>query len=163
MANIETISETPITMAELKDELKRIKKRDGSLNFRAEQTEDYLGQFAILGEKDAKALAKKLEDLSIPRLKSDHIVKLVDICPTNQDEVKMVLQGYALTVTKENIKKIADTILESIPAPKKEKVEKTEGDAEDAVVAEPVAEKKPEKVKKKKAEKTEEKAEEKEA
>lgn len=132
METIATISEKPITMAELKEELKKIRKRDSALNFRAEQTEDYLNNFTTLGEKEAKALAKKLEDLAVPRMKADHIIKLIDICPINSEEVKMVLQGYALTVTKENIKKIADTIVESMPAPKKEKAEKAEGAAEEA-------------------------------
>ena len=112
MTNPETITEEPITMAELKEELSKIKKRDEALNFRAEKTEEYLNQFAVLKEKQAKELFKKIESLDVPRLKPEHIVKLIDILPTTQDEVKLVLQGYTITVTKENVKRIADAIQE---------------------------------------------------
>ncbi|MFH1064742.1 MAG: hypothetical protein V1729_06670 [Candidatus Woesearchaeota archaeon] len=108
------IDETPINMATLKEELKKIKKRDDALNFRAEKTEEYLNQFVDIKEKDAKDICTKIEALDIPRLKPEHIVKLVDILPTTPDEVKLVLQGYTITVTKENLKRVADAIQESI-------------------------------------------------
>jgi DNA-directed RNA polymerase subunit F len=112
MTNPEIMTESPITMAELKDELKKIKKRDEELNFRAEKTEEYLNQFEVLKEKEAKDLFKKIEGLEVPRLRAEHIVKLIDILPTDPEEVKMVLQGYTITVTKENLKRIADAIQE---------------------------------------------------
>jgi DNA-directed RNA polymerase subunit F len=114
MTNPEIVTEEPITMAELKEELKNIKKRDEALNFRAEKTEEYLNQFEVLKEKEAKDLIKKLEGLDVPRLRPEHMVKLADILPTSPEEVKMVLQGYTITVTKENMKKIADAIQEFI-------------------------------------------------
>jgi DNA-directed RNA polymerase subunit F len=106
------INERPITMAELKEELKNVKKRDNALNFRAEKTEEYLNQFVQLKEKDAKDLFSKIDELKIPRLKEDHIVKLIDILPSTLDEVKLVLQGYTITVSKDNLKRIADVIQE---------------------------------------------------
>ncbi|MBW2967002.1 hypothetical protein KY362_00805 [Candidatus Woesearchaeota archaeon] len=112
MAMSDTVSEQPITMAELKDELKKIRKRDEELNFRAEKTEEYLSQFDILPDKSAKELFKKIEGLDIPRMKPEHIVKLIDILPTTQEEVHLVLQGYTITVTKENMKRVADVIKE---------------------------------------------------
>ena len=110
MTKPEVISENPIAMAELKDELKKIKKRDEELNFRAEQTEEYLNQFVSTKPKEAKDLFKAIDDLGVPRLKPEHIIKLVDLLPTTPDEVKMILQGYTITVTKDNLKKIADVI-----------------------------------------------------
>ncbi|MBW2964134.1 hypothetical protein KY363_01625 [Candidatus Woesearchaeota archaeon] len=118
MSKPETLSEQPVTMAELKEELKKIKKRDETLNFRAEKTQEYLDLFVNLKDKDAKDLFKKVEELNVPRLKPEHIVKLIDILPTTTEEVKVVLQGYTITVTKENLKRIADAIQES--ASKKE-------------------------------------------
>ena len=112
MTNPDMAEEKPITMAELKEELKTIKKRDEALNFRAEKTEEYLAQFTVLKEKDAKELYKKIEDLQVPRMRPEHIVKLIDILPTNPEEVKLVLQGYTITVTKDNLKRIADAIQE---------------------------------------------------
>jgi len=44
----ETISEKPISISELKQELEKIKKRDKELNFRAARTEEYLQHFSTL-------------------------------------------------------------------------------------------------------------------
>ncbi len=90
--------------------MKAIKKRDGELNFRAGKTEEYLNYFATLKAKEADELAQKIRDLEIPRLKEEHIIKIIDLLPDDIEEVKLTLQGYPLTVTKENIKKIADVV-----------------------------------------------------
>jgi DNA-directed RNA polymerase subunit F len=120
LTNTKVASETPVMMAELKEELQRIKKRDEALNFRAEKTEEYLEQFASMSEKEAKELYKKIDTLDIPRLRAEHIVKLVDLLPTTSEEVKIVLQGYTVTLTKENLKRVADAITESTNKEKKE-------------------------------------------
>ncbi|MBW3002166.1 hypothetical protein KY338_03345 [Candidatus Woesearchaeota archaeon] len=105
------LSETPVTAAEVKDELKKIKKEHKELNFRAQKTEDYLNQIVSDSKKTAE-LVKKLEALKIPRLREHQIAKLADIMPITEKDVKFVLQGYAITVTKENMSKIAKTIAE---------------------------------------------------
>ncbi len=112
MTKPQTLSESPITMAELKEELKKIKERDNALNFRAEKTQEYLDNFVTLDDKSAKELYKKIDELQIPRMRPEHIVKLVDILPATPDEVKLVLQGYTITVTKENMKRVSDVIQE---------------------------------------------------
>lgn len=104
----EIISEKAIGISELKSELEKIKKRDKELNFRATRTEEYLQHFATL--KNPEEIFKKIEALKIPRLKEQHIVKIVDILPTTVEELKAILQGYTLTVNNENLKKIVETI-----------------------------------------------------
>jgi len=111
MAKPEIIEEMSITMTELADELKLIKKRDKELNFRANKTEDYLNQISV-DEKKSKTLRKNIENLNIPRLKDIHIIKIVDIMPKDPDEVKAVLSGYVLTVNQDNLKKIAKEVNE---------------------------------------------------
>ena len=110
MSKPELINEIPMNAAELKKELERIQKRDGELNFRANKTKEYLDQFATLSEKKAGELYKKVEGLKIPRLKDLHIHKLVDTLPVSTDDVKVVLQAYPISVTNDNLKKIADAI-----------------------------------------------------
>ena len=110
MSTLKIISESPITMVELKNEIKKIKKRDEELNFRAQKTDEYLQQFSLITKKQAEELDKKLTDLEIPRLKPVHICKIIDIMPTTPDEAKLVLQGYTVTVSKENMKRISDVV-----------------------------------------------------
>lgn len=104
------ISETPMNLAELKAQLESVKKRDKELNFRAQKTMEYLEQFVKLSAEKAAELKAKIEKLDIPRLKEQQIQKIVDLLPTNVNEVKLILQGYAVSVTNENIKKLADTV-----------------------------------------------------
>ena len=108
--NTQVISETPINSYILKKELERIKKRDSELNFRANRTEEYLNQIATL--KNADELFDKIMKLNIPRLKEQHVHKIIDVTPTTLNELKVLLQGYTITINNESMKKIADTINE---------------------------------------------------
>lgn len=108
MTTAKILSEKPISMAELKGELEKIKKRDKELNFRANKTEDYLSQLTIIKKSDE--IVKKLTTLNIPRLKDQHIKKIVDIMPTSIKDLKVILQNYTLTVNNDNMKKIVDTV-----------------------------------------------------
>jgi len=108
MAEKNTINETPISMYELKKELEKIKKRDKELNFRATKTEEYLQQ--IVSFKKPDELCGKLSKLKIPRLKEQHIKKIIEILPTQVSDLNVVLQGYTLTVNNENSKKIVDAV-----------------------------------------------------
>ena len=110
MADMQIISETPVDMYQLKKELERIKKRDNELNFRANKTEEYLNQITTL--KNADDLFSKLTHLDIPRLKEHHIHKIIDIAPRTINELKVVLQGYTITINNESMKKVVDTINE---------------------------------------------------
>ena len=112
MVKPEIISEKPVTITELKQEIDKIKNRDKELNFRVGKTEEYLSHFMTLSKAKEDELIKKLEKLNIPRLKDIHITKIVDIVPKTVDELKIILQGYTITVNNDNIKKIVDIIKE---------------------------------------------------
>lgn len=104
------IEEKPIPMYELKDEINKIKKKDTELSFRTQKTDEYLGTFNVLGPRKGKELVDEIEKLNIPRLKPEHIYKIVDLMPAEVESVKLILQGYTLTVSQDNMKKIADTV-----------------------------------------------------
>ena len=112
MSGPEIVGKEPITLSELKAELANIQKRDGEASFRAGKTIDYINQFKPLSKTASKELSKKINDLEIPRLKEEHIAKIIDLLPQTADEVKVILQGYALTVTKENMTKIVNVVKE---------------------------------------------------
>ena len=105
---LQIIFETPISAHQLKEELTKIKKRDKELNFRAVKTEEHLDHIAP--QKNADEIFQKISKLNIPRLKEHHILKIIDIMPTTVKDLKVVLQGYTLSVTNDNMKKIADII-----------------------------------------------------
>lgn len=114
MVRAEIIAEVPIGMSDLRSELKRIKKRDGELTTRSQKLEDYLNHFSGGTKKEHEELVAELNKLNIPRLKDIHIIKIADIIPATVEELKSVLQGYALTVTNDNMKKIVNVTKEFI-------------------------------------------------
>lgn len=103
----EIIKEIPISIAQAKLEIEKIKKRDKELGFRTLRTEEYLNQFA---NKASVKLMESLKKLDIARLKDEHIVKIADLLPITIEDLKIVLQGYTVTVTKDNMKKIVDEV-----------------------------------------------------
>ena len=110
MSEIQIISEVPMNMAQLKKELEKIKKRDGELNFRANRTEEYLR--LIHFPENADELFNKIMKLNIPRLREQHVHKIIDIMPTTVNELKAVLQGYTITINNDSMKKITEVINE---------------------------------------------------
>ena len=118
MFNPNIISETPISMAETRKQLQEIAKRDKELGFRAARTEEYFKMFVSLSHEKAAELEKKLEKLDIPRLKDVHIKKIVDLTPSTVNDVKLILQGYSISVAQASMKKIADTVAEFLPKKK---------------------------------------------
>lgn len=115
MSKPELIEKHPMNIVEVKAALEKIKESEPELNFRAQKTEEYAQDFAKIGLKDAKELLEKLKGLEIPRLKENHLHKLIDILPTNEKHVKIVLAPYNVTLTAEQNKKLADTIAEHAP------------------------------------------------
>jgi len=112
MTNPQIISETAMNVVELKQEIERIKKRDKELNFRAERTEEYLTHIVHISPQKGKEMYDKLEKLNVPRMKDVHIHKIIDTMPNTTDALKAVLQGYVVTVSNENLKKIVDIVNE---------------------------------------------------
>ena len=110
MTKPKILNEEPMSIAEVKDALVKIKKRDKELTFRGNKTEEYTNQFTVLDSKKSAELVDKLMGLKIQRLKEMHIKKMVDILPKTAKEVKVVLQGYTVTVKADHIKKIAETV-----------------------------------------------------
>ena len=110
MVDVTTVSETPINMCALKKELEKIKKRDKELDFRASKTEKYISQISTT--EKSEQLFKKLLELGIPRLKESQIHKIIDVMPLSQRDLKVVLQGYSLTLSNDASKKIIDVVKE---------------------------------------------------
>lgn len=109
MAEFTIIEETPVTLSEIKDQLKGIEK-EGKLSFRGEKTKNYVENFDLLDSKEMKKFSEEISNLNIPRLRDRHIVKILDIMPKDLDSLKILLSGETLTISSEDMKKILDVI-----------------------------------------------------
>jgi len=114
MSKPEVLEKIPMNIVELKYELAIIRKRDGDLTFRGTKTEEYINDFAKLSHKDALDLVKKLQGLNITRLKDNLIHKIVDLMPASVAELKVILQGYTLTVSNADMQKIMGVVKEYV-------------------------------------------------
>ena len=110
MVKPEILKEEPITMAEVKKALVNIKKRDEELNFRANKSEEYLNEFVTLSADKALELKKKLKALKISRLKNDQITKIIDLLPTTLDDIKVILSGYTLSLSKKDMEQVINVV-----------------------------------------------------
>ena len=115
MSKPELLEKTPISLNELKQELESIQKRDKELGFRAGKTLEYANAFTTLSKTAHNDLKKKLEALEIPRFKEEHIAKVLDMLPKSVAELDVIIQGYTLTVSKENKTKVIETVKEFLP------------------------------------------------
>ena len=110
MSNPEIISETPMNLVQVKDELQKIHRKEKELNYRAGKTYEHLKTAVKLSVKEAEELYASIEKLNIPRLKDIYIHKIIDVIPVRMEEVKIILQDYPITVSQENMKKIAEVV-----------------------------------------------------
>jgi DNA-directed RNA polymerase subunit F len=115
MVKIEVLKEEPISMNEVKTELEAMKKRDKELNFRSTKTEEYLNQFLEYPAKTYEEIRKKIEALKITRLKPEMLVKILDVLPRTIDDMKNLLQGFVVSLSNEDMKKIIKVIEETAP------------------------------------------------
>lgn len=113
------LKEEEMPMFELSEEIAKIRKRDPELNFRVQKTEEYLNVLMRLKPKEARSLVDKLRKLNVPRMHDRIIYKIVDILPSNIEELKVLVQGYTITVNNDNLKRIVKTVSEFLPQRKK--------------------------------------------
>lgn len=104
------IQEEPLTMMEVSNYLKKIKKRDETLNLRSQKTEEYVNHFTRLNKKDYSEKEKQIADLNIPRLKQSNIKKILDMMPDDAAQLKSLFQGQVITISDANAKKIVDIL-----------------------------------------------------
>jgi len=112
MTYIKLINEQSLGMAELKNRIEEIEKRDEKLSARGQKAKEYLGYSVLLDAKEAVELKEKLNKLEIPRLRERHFNKILDIVPKNEDMVKAIFMGENITVRPEDIVKILETVKE---------------------------------------------------
>lgn len=120
MSRPELIEKIPISLTELKQELEIIQKRDEELSYRSGKSLEYVNAFVTLSKTAHKDLKKKIEQLKIPRFKEDHVCKVIDMLPQSVAELDVILQGYTLTVSKENKAKIIGVVKDFLPKKTKE-------------------------------------------
>jgi len=92
----------PLSMIEASKYIK--KKEDGA---------DVLGfikKFAKVNLKESKELRKKIKELELMKVKTEHIVKIIDLMPENAEDLNKIFVNVSLN--EDETKKILETVKE---------------------------------------------------
>lgn len=108
MGEIEVIEEKPLALAEVKEKLEKVEKRDKEMTARAEKVKTYLNKFT--GKEKIDELRKKLEGLNISRLKPRHINKIIDLMPEDSGSLRAVFAGENITLKQEDLNRILECL-----------------------------------------------------
>ena len=110
MTEVKIIEQKPVALIEVKEHLDSLLKEKKELNFRENKVSAYLHGFELLNLKETNELKKELNEIEISRLKETHIIKIIDLLPTDLESLKLILSGENLTLKQEDLNKIIETV-----------------------------------------------------
>ncbi|MAF99488.1 MAG: hypothetical protein CMH61_02650 [Nanoarchaeota archaeon] len=109
MVNPQLVEEHAVSLSDVKAYIAQMQER-GELDFRTNKTREFVENFTILEVKKKDELLKKLNDLKILRLKEPQIIKIMDFLPQTVEDVRVLLQGYPVSVSKKDMERIVGTV-----------------------------------------------------
>ncbi|RMF89701.1 MAG: DNA-directed RNA polymerase subunit F [Methanobacteriota archaeon] len=98
--------ESPITMAEVAEILS---KKDSDKIYEQNIALDHLQKFTRLNAKDARALVEEVLKLN-EKFKPHHAVKVADLLPEDEGDVKAIFAKERFSLNKEEIKALLDVV-----------------------------------------------------
>ena len=70
----------------------------------------FIKKFAKLKPRESKKLRKKIEELDLMRVKTEHVAKIIDLMPEEQEELNKIFVDVSLN--EDETKKILETVKE---------------------------------------------------
>ena len=111
MSNYEIISKEPISNAEVFEAIdKRVRNEEIELTYREEKTHEYIAKFNPLSVEEFESKVKAVEDLGIPRLDRENIIKIVELSPKNGTELRAIVSHGGVILVDENVTKVLGAI-----------------------------------------------------
>lgn len=103
------LEDKPITSVEAKAILEEAVKRGKELNYEQKITLEHLAKFVKMSREEA---GKKVEELmkSNAKIKPEIAVKLVDLLPQDEDDVRAIFAKERFALTREEIEGILKLI-----------------------------------------------------
>ncbi len=102
------IEEEPITILELKQDLAKLKKKLGELDYRANKAESYVEKVLKLKKSQHDELKKQLMSANISRLKPKHVAMIINLLPRSVEQLKAYM--HDTTLKDSDLKKIVDIV-----------------------------------------------------
>ncbi|MGB9576991.1 MAG: hypothetical protein ACP5O3_02340 [Candidatus Micrarchaeia archaeon] len=103
---MQALKERFVTLSEAAEMLEeRAKEQKGApLSYEQQNTLEYCKKFGVLSEKQVKQMKKELLDTGV--LSEKQVVKLIDLLPSKEDELKTILVGSGEIPAADKLKEI---------------------------------------------------------
>ncbi|MFQ5800176.1 MAG: RNA polymerase Rpb4 family protein [Candidatus Hydrothermarchaeales archaeon] len=101
------IDEAAITMAEVAEVLSKMETE--TMIYEQKLAKDHLQKFGKIKAKDAKKLVGEILQLN-EKFKPHHAVKVVDLLPEDEGDVKAIFAKERFSLTKEEIGALLDVV-----------------------------------------------------
>lgn len=88
------LSRKPLSIAEVKVYIKDLDGKKPII--------DYTKNFESLSKQDAEKLSKEIQALNNPKIKDEHIVKIVDFLPKDSEDINKIFIDVSLTEEESN-------------------------------------------------------------
>ena len=88
------IKKKALSLAELKEYVKDLDGKEG--------LQRYLKKFGKIGKDKADKIAKEIEELKNPKIREEHIIKVIDFQPKDQEDVNKILSDANLNEEEAN-------------------------------------------------------------
>jgi DNA-directed RNA polymerase subunit F len=98
----------PVSLAEVKNILKRVSKEREELLYEQKIALEHAQKFSRLPLKKTEDMIKELKELEF--LREIHAYKIADILPATEDDVKTILAKERVTAGDKEIKKILEIV-----------------------------------------------------
>ena len=99
----------PVTLAEVKNTLKKISKERKEMIYEQKVALEHATKFGKLPIKKIADMIKEL--IKIKDINEIHAIKIADILPKNEDDIKTIFAKERITISAEDIKKILDIVI----------------------------------------------------
>jgi len=99
------IEEKPVSISEAKSVLDKLEKSVEELNYEQRIASEYLSKFSSLSTTKSKKLIEGLLELN-QKIKPELAVKIADLQPKDEEDVRAIFAKERFTLTKEEIKAI---------------------------------------------------------
>ena len=99
----------PVTLTEVKNTLKKISKERKDMIYEQKVALEHATKFGKLPIKKIEDMIKEL--LEIKDINEIHAIKIADILPKTEDDIKTMFAKERITISGEDIKKILNIVI----------------------------------------------------
>lgn len=103
---LRVLDEKPVSLAKVREVIDK-RKKDAEMSYEQKQTMEYVKEFAKMKPDKAEDAIEKLVALGVDRR---HAVKVMDIMPEDEDDLKMVFYKAHYSVNEQTVNQIMEIL-----------------------------------------------------